>query len=80
METLAAGFEKQKGGLRYQFIQRMEKQAAAGKQLLHYEGSLETGKVFDSSYQERNNRIQTRSRSSDRRMGHRIKLETKHVL
>jgi peptidyl-prolyl cis-trans isomerase A (cyclophilin A) len=27
METLAAGFEKQKGGLRYQFIQRMEKQA-----------------------------------------------------
>jgi peptidyl-prolyl cis-trans isomerase A (cyclophilin A) len=36
--------------LRYQFIQRGDgKQAAAGKTVsVHYEGSLETGKVFDS--------------------------------
>jgi len=52
METLAAGFEKTESGLRYQFIQRGDgKQAAAGKTVsVHYEGSLETGKVFDSSY------------------------------
>jgi peptidyl-prolyl cis-trans isomerase A (cyclophilin A) len=52
METLAAGFEKTESGLRYQFIQRGEgKQAVAGKTVaVHYEGSLETGKVFDSSY------------------------------
>jgi peptidyl-prolyl cis-trans isomerase A (cyclophilin A) len=35
MEKLAAGFEKTESGLRYQFIQK---------------GSLESGKVFDSSY------------------------------
>lgn len=52
MEKLAAGFEKTESGLRYQFIQRGEgKQAAAGKMVsVHYEGSLENGKVFDSSY------------------------------
>jgi peptidyl-prolyl cis-trans isomerase A (cyclophilin A) len=52
METLAAGFEKTESGLRYQFIQRGDgKQAEAGKTVsVHYEGSLETGKVFDSSY------------------------------
>ncbi len=52
MEQLAAGFEKTESGLRYQFIQRGEgKQAEAGKTVsVHYEGSLETGKVFDSSY------------------------------
>lgn len=52
MEKLAAGFEKTESGLRYQFIQRGEgKQAVAGKTVaVHYEGSLENGKVFDSSY------------------------------
>jgi peptidyl-prolyl cis-trans isomerase A (cyclophilin A) len=52
MEKLAAGFEKTESGLRYQFIQRGEgKQAVAGKIVsVHYEGSLESGKVFDSSY------------------------------
>jgi peptidyl-prolyl cis-trans isomerase A (cyclophilin A) len=52
METLAAGFEKTESGLRYQFIQRGDgKQAESGKTVaVHYEGSLENGKVFDSSY------------------------------
>ncbi|UQD57514.1 peptidylprolyl isomerase [Flavobacterium sp. K5-23] len=52
MEKLAAGFEKTESGLRYQFIQRGEgKQAQSGKTVaVHYEGSLENGKVFDSSY------------------------------
>ena len=52
MEKLAAGFEKTESGLRYQFIQRGEgKKAASGKTVsVHYEGSLENGKVFDSSY------------------------------
>jgi peptidyl-prolyl cis-trans isomerase A (cyclophilin A) len=52
MEKLAAGFEKTESGLRYQFIQRGEgKQAESGKTVaVHYEGSLESGKVFDSSY------------------------------
>jgi peptidyl-prolyl cis-trans isomerase A (cyclophilin A) len=52
MEQLAAGFEKTESGLRYQFIQRGEgKQAESGKTVaVHYEGSLESGKVFDSSY------------------------------
>ncbi len=52
MEKLAAGFEKTESGLRYQFIQRGEgKKAENGKTVsVHYEGSLESGKVFDSSY------------------------------
>ena len=52
MEKLAAGFEKTESGLRYQFIQKGEgNQAEAGKTVsVHYEGSLENGKVFDSSY------------------------------
>lgn len=52
MEKLSAGFEKTESGLRYQFIQKGEgKQAEAGKTVsVHYEGSLENGKVFDSSY------------------------------
>jgi peptidyl-prolyl cis-trans isomerase A (cyclophilin A) len=43
--------------LRYQFIQRGEgKQAVAGKTVsVHYEGSLESGKVFDSSYPRKTN-------------------------
>ncbi len=52
MEKLAAGFEKTESGLRYQFIQRGSgKKAENGKTVaVHYEGSLENGKVFDSSY------------------------------
>ncbi|MGL2994698.1 peptidylprolyl isomerase [Flavobacterium sp. TSSA_36] len=52
MEQLAAGFEKTESGLRYQFIQRGDgKKAENGKTVaVHYEGSLENGKVFDSSY------------------------------
>ncbi|MDA6069619.1 peptidylprolyl isomerase [Flavobacterium sp. AC] len=52
MEQLAAGFEKTESGLRYKMIQKGEgKQAEAGKTVaVHYEGSLENGKVFDSSY------------------------------
>lgn len=52
MEQLAAGFEKTESGLRYQFIQRGSgKKAEKGKTVaVHYEGSLESGKVFDSSY------------------------------
>jgi peptidyl-prolyl cis-trans isomerase A (cyclophilin A) len=52
MEELAAGFEKTESGLRYKMIQKGSgKQAESGKTVsVHYEGSLETGKVFDSSY------------------------------
>ena len=52
MEQLAAGFDKTASGLRYKMIQKGDgKKAEAGKTVaVHYEGSLETGKVFDSSY------------------------------
>ena len=52
MEKLAAGFDKTESGLRYKLIQTGSgKQAEAGKTVsVHYEGSLENGKVFDSSY------------------------------
>ena len=52
MEKLAAGFDKTESGLRYKMIQKGSgKQAENGKTVsVHYEGSLETGKVFDSSY------------------------------
>lgn len=52
MEQLAAGFDKTESGLRYKMIQKGEgKKAEAGKTVsVHYEGSLENGKVFDSSY------------------------------
>ena len=52
MESLASGFEKTESGLRYQFIQKGSgKRAENGKTVsVHYEGSLENGKVFDSSY------------------------------
>lgn len=52
MEELAAGFDKTESGLRYKMIQKGDgKRAEAGKTVaVHYEGSLETGKVFDSSY------------------------------
>jgi peptidyl-prolyl cis-trans isomerase A (cyclophilin A) len=52
MERLAAGFDKTESGLRYKMIQKGSgKQAENGKTVsVHYEGSLESGKVFDSSY------------------------------
>ncbi|MCL9807544.1 peptidylprolyl isomerase [Flavobacterium amniphilum] len=52
MEKLAAGFEKTESGLRYKIIQKGNgKKAEAGKTVsVHYEGSLENGKKFDSSY------------------------------
>ncbi|RKR08735.1 peptidyl-prolyl cis-trans isomerase A (cyclophilin A) [Flavobacterium sp. 90] len=52
MEQLAAGFDKTDSGLRYKMINKGDgKKAEAGKTVaVHYEGSLENGKVFDSSY------------------------------
>jgi len=52
MEQLAAGFDKTDSGLRYKMIQKGDgKKAESGKTVsVHYEGSLESGKVFDSSY------------------------------
>lgn len=52
MEKLAAGFDKTESGLRYQFIQKGNgKKAENGKTVsVHYSGSLDNGKVFDSSY------------------------------
>jgi peptidyl-prolyl cis-trans isomerase A (cyclophilin A) len=52
MEKLAAGFDKTESGLRYKLIQKGDgKQAENGKTVsVHYTGSLESGKVFDSSY------------------------------
>ncbi|MFH6997259.1 peptidylprolyl isomerase [Flavobacterium sp. FlaQc-57] len=52
MEQLAAGFDKTDSGLRYKMIQKGDgKKAESGKTVaVHYEGSLENGKVFDSSY------------------------------
>ncbi len=52
MEKLAAGFDKTESGLRYKMIQKGSgKNAEKGKTVsVHYEGSLENGKVFDSSY------------------------------
>lgn len=52
MEKLAAGFDKTESGLRYKMIQKGSgTKSEYGKTVsVHYEGSLETGKVFDSSY------------------------------
>jgi peptidyl-prolyl cis-trans isomerase A (cyclophilin A) len=52
MEQLAAGFDKTESGLRYKMINKGDgKKAESGKTVaVHYEGSLESGKVFDSSY------------------------------
>ncbi|MCK6608233.1 MAG: peptidylprolyl isomerase [Flavobacterium sp.] len=52
LEKLAAGFQKTESGLRYQIIQKgTGKQAEKGKQVsVHYQGALENGQVFDSSY------------------------------
>ena len=52
LEKLAAGFSKTESGLRYQIIQKGNgKQAEKGKKVsVHYQGALENGQVFDSSY------------------------------
>ena len=52
LEKLAAGFQKSASGLRYQIIQKGNgKQAEKGKTVsVHYQGTLENGEVFDSSY------------------------------
>lgn len=52
MEKLAAGFDKTESGLRYKMIQKGSgKKAEKGKTVsVHYSGSLENGRVFDSSY------------------------------
>lgn len=52
MEKLAAGFQKTDSGLRYQIINKGNgAPAQKGKTVsVHYSGSLENGKVFDSSY------------------------------
>ena len=52
LEKLAAGFLKTESGLRYQIIQKGNgTQAEKGKNVsVHYQGALENGNVFDSSY------------------------------
>lgn len=52
LESLAAGFEKTASGLRYKIIQNGKGVAAVKnkKVSVHYEGSLENGQIFDSSY------------------------------
>ena len=52
MEKLAAGFEKTASGLRYKMIQTGSgAKAEKGKTVsVHYEGSLPSGEVFDSSF------------------------------
>lgn len=52
LEKLAAGFQKTDSGLRYQIIQKGSgKQAEKGKKVsVHYQGALDNGQVFDSSY------------------------------
>ncbi|MGX7668713.1 peptidylprolyl isomerase [Flavobacterium pedocola] len=52
LEKLAAGFQKTESGLRYQIIQKGNgKQAEKGKTVsVHYQGALDNGMVFDSSY------------------------------
>jgi len=53
MEKLAAGFDKTSSGLRYKIIQQGNGAQAEPKKKVkvHYEGSLENGQVFDSSFQ-----------------------------
>ncbi|MFM1807947.1 MAG: hypothetical protein RLZZ242_672 [Bacteroidota bacterium] len=52
LERLAAGFEKTSSGLRYKIIQQGSGSPAVKnkKVSVHYEGSLENGQVFDSSF------------------------------
>jgi len=53
LQKIAAGFDKTESGLRFKMIQKGSgKQATKGSNVsVHYEGSLTTGQVFDSSYQ-----------------------------
>ena len=53
LDKLAAGFDQTDSGLRYKIIQKGSgAQAEKGKSVsVHYEGSLDNGQVFDSSYQ-----------------------------
>lgn len=52
LDKVAAGFEETASGLRYKMIQEGKgTQAEKGKKVsVHYEGSLLSGQVFDSSY------------------------------
>lgn len=52
VDKLSAGFEKTASGLRYKIIQKGNgKKAENGKTVsVHYQGALDNGKVFDSSY------------------------------
>ena len=52
LDKLAAGFDQTDSGLRYKIIQKGSgAQAQKGKSVsVHYEGSLDNGQVFDSSY------------------------------
>ena len=52
LDKLAAGFDQTDSGLRYKIIQKGSgAQAEIGKSVsVHYEGSLDNGQVFDSSY------------------------------
>ncbi len=52
LEKLAAGFDRTDSGLRYKIIQKGDgAKAEKGKTVaVHYEGSLDNGQVFDSSY------------------------------
>jgi peptidyl-prolyl cis-trans isomerase A (cyclophilin A) len=56
LDKLAAGFDQTDSGLRYKIIQKGSgAQAEKGKSVsVHYEGSLENGQVFDSSYRRKN--------------------------
>ena len=52
MQKITAGFDQTKSGLRYKLIQKGSgKKPSSGQQVsVHYEGSLISGQVFDSSY------------------------------
>lgn len=52
LDKIAAGFQKTDSGLRYQIIQKGSgKQAEKGRKVsVHYQGALDNGQVFDSSY------------------------------
>lgn len=52
LEKIAAGFDKTKSGLRYKILQKGkgDKAQKGNTVSVHYEGSLNGGRVFDSSY------------------------------
>ena len=53
LDKLAAGFDRTESGLRYKIIQKGSgKKAEKGRTVsVHYKGSLDNGRVFDSSYE-----------------------------